>query len=183
MTGSASHDYEVDRQRHVRALAARLPSELQKVTWPLERLHTLRDERLRALVHTSKQRSPWHAQRLHHIDVDSLRGDDLSAIPPMTKADLLSNWDEIVTDSRLTLELANAHLDRVAADGPAYLMGEYHVVASGGASGTRAVFPWDFGGWLESGWSCSAHPNGWTAKRVGRASHGGRGSWQVRRLT
>ncbi|MCC7494275.1 MAG: phenylacetate--CoA ligase family protein [Fimbriimonadaceae bacterium] len=175
VTLPATGDYEVERQRHVRALAAQLPGEVDKLTWPLERLHALRDERLRALVRTAKARSPWHARRLRHVDPDALRGDDLAAIPPMTKADLMAHWDEIVTDRRLTLDLAEAHLARVAEVGPAYLLGEHHVVASGGSSGTRGIFVWDFDGWLEYGLlvPCAIR---WLARRAGRAG-------EVRRAT
>jgi phenylacetate-CoA ligase len=44
--------------------------------------------------------------------------------------------------------VAEAHLERVASDGPAYLLGEYQVVTTGGSSGRRGVFMWDFEGWL-----------------------------------
>ena len=60
----------------------------------------------------------------------------------------MEHWDEIVTDRRLTLELAEAHLERVVSQGPAYLLGDYQVVTSGGSSGRRGVFVWDFEGWL-----------------------------------
>ncbi|WP_222598752.1 hypothetical protein, partial [Klebsiella sp. Kps] len=62
--------------------------------------------------------SPWHARRLAHVDPDTLTGDDLSIIPVMTKADVMANWDDVVTDRRLTLELAEAHLVQVASGGP-----------------------------------------------------------------
>ena len=161
---SSSDDYEQARQRHVRALAERLPAEVERVTWPLERLHALRDARLRALVRTAKARSPWHARRLRHIDPETLRGDDLAAIPPMTKADVMANWDEIVTDRRLTLAVAEAHLARVAEHGPAYLLDEYHVVSSGGSSGRRGVFVWDFEGWLQAAVT-SARRAAWLGQR------------------
>src|SRR6186997_1996506 len=135
-----SSDFESERQRHLRAFAVRLPGEAERLTWPLERLYRLRDVRLRALLWTAKTRSSWHRRRLAEIDPDVVRGEDLAAIPPMTKADLMDHWDEIVTDRRLTLELAEAHLERVAAEGPAYLLGEYQVVTTGGSSGRRGVF-------------------------------------------
>ncbi len=91
---TSTEDYEVDRQRHVRAMAARLPGELDRMTWPLERLHALRDRRLRELVRVAKERSPWHARRLRGVDPETLRVDDLSAIPPMTRADLMAHWDD-----------------------------------------------------------------------------------------
>src|SRR3954454_9611373 len=144
-TGS---EFDVDRQRHLRAFADRLSVEADRLTWPLERLHGLRDERAWALLRTPKARSPWHAKRLAGIDVDAVTGADLAALPTMTKTDVMEHWDEIVTDRRLTLELAEAHLERVASDGPAYLLGEYQVVTTGGSSGRRGVFAWDFEGWL-----------------------------------
>jgi len=159
-------DYERARQRHLQAFLARVPGEVEKLAWPLERLHAVRDARLRALVRTAKERSPWHARRLRHVDPATLRGDDLSAIPPMTRADLMAHWDEIVTDHRLTLDGANQHLARVAAHGPAYLHDAYHVVASGGSTGRRAVFAWDFEGWLQSQLILARHI-GWLARQVG----------------
>jgi phenylacetate-coenzyme A ligase PaaK-like adenylate-forming protein len=137
-------DFAVDRQRHVRAFAALAPAETEKCTWPLEKLHALRDQRLRAVVRMAKERSPWHARRLRHVDAETLSGDDLSAIPPMTKADLMANWDEIVTDRRLNLDLANAHLRRVATAGPSYLLDDYLIVASAEFAGVRGVFAYDF---------------------------------------
>jgi phenylacetate-coenzyme A ligase PaaK-like adenylate-forming protein len=142
-------NFDVDRQRHVQVYADRAPAEAEKCTWPLERLHALRDERLRALVRVAKERSPWHSRRLGHIDPETLSGDDLTPISPMTKADLMANWDEIVTDRRLNLELANAHLNRVAVAGPSYLFGDYLIIASGGSTGVRGVFAYDFEGALQ----------------------------------
>ena len=68
----------------------------------------------------------------------------------MTKADVMEHWDEIATNRRLTLERAEAHLERVES-GQAYLLGDYQVVTSGGTSGRRGVFVWDFEGWLGFG--------------------------------
>ena len=126
----AAGGFELDRQRHLRAYADRLPIEAERLTWPLEQLHGLRDERLRALLRTAKARSAWHRSRLVDIDPDTVTGADLAAIPTMTNADVMEHWDEIVTDRRLTLELAEAHLERVAAEGPAYLLGDYQVLTT-----------------------------------------------------
>jgi phenylacetate-coenzyme A ligase PaaK-like adenylate-forming protein len=149
--------YERDRQRHVQARDAQLGAEVEKMGWPLARLQALRDERLRALVRHAKEHSPWHAHRLCDVDPERLSGDNLSMIPPMSKADLMEHWNDIVTDRRLTLELATRHLADVAAHGPAYLLDEYHVVASGGSSGRHGVFAWDFAGWLTAQLAVARH--------------------------
>src|SRR4051794_22297471 len=149
-------EFDWDRQRHLRAFADRLPAEAERLAWPLERLHRLRDERLRALLRTAKARSPWHAERLAGVDVDAVTGADLAAIPTMTKTEVMEHWDEIVTDRRLTLELAEAHLERVASDGPAYLLGEYQVVTTGGSSGREVCSC----GTSRAGSASGSHGNG-----------------------
>ena len=63
----------------------------------------------------------------------------------MTKDDLMGNWDQIVTDPRLNLELAERHVQNIETD--TYLFDEFHVVASGGSSGLRGVFAWGWDAW------------------------------------
>jgi phenylacetate-coenzyme A ligase PaaK-like adenylate-forming protein len=63
----------------------------------------------------------------------------------MTKEDLMANWDEIVTDRRLTLETVERHLEGLTSD--AYLFDEFHAVASGGSTGTRGVYAYGWEPW------------------------------------
>ena len=63
----------------------------------------------------------------------------------MTKVDLLTHFDDIVTDDRLSLRLVEDHLDRLTSD--AYLLEEHHAIASGGSSGLRGVYVYDWAGW------------------------------------
>ncbi len=58
----------------------------------------------------AKRRSSWHAGRLAEIDPRLFRLADLPRIPVMTKADLMANWDRIVTDRRLSLRMVEATL-------------------------------------------------------------------------
>jgi len=161
--GTTAADYEVARQPHLQAMLAGVAGHFERVTWPRERLWALRDERLRGLVRTAKERSPWHARRLRDVDADTITGDDLSAIPPMTKADLMANWDEIVTDRRITLDLARRHLATVAEEGLSYLLDDYNVVTTGGSTG---VFLWDRQGWLDAAYTSWRHV-GWLVAYLG----------------
>jgi phenylacetate-coenzyme A ligase PaaK-like adenylate-forming protein len=68
--------------------------------------------------------------------------------PVLTKRALMQNFDEIVTDTRLTLRSLETHLD--GADPGAMLFDEYRVAATGGTTGERAVIVYDRQGW-ESG--------------------------------
>ena len=66
----------------------------------------------------------------------------------MTKTDVMTHWDAIVTDRRLTLADCNAHI-AAKLNGTCkdyYYLDEYLVIATGGSSGVRGVFPW---GWNE----------------------------------
>jgi phenylacetate-coenzyme A ligase PaaK-like adenylate-forming protein len=68
----------------------------------------------------------------------------------------MAHFDEIVTDDRLTLDVVEDHLDRLTSD--AYLFDRYHACASGGSSGRRGVFVYDWVGWTTVYWSLMRHP-------------------------
>jgi phenylacetate-coenzyme A ligase PaaK-like adenylate-forming protein len=78
------------------------------------------------------------------VDPDGFEEADLAGLPPMTKDDLMANWDQVVTDRRLNLDLVERHLAGLEAD--AYLFDEVHAVASGGSTGRRGIFVF---GWRE----------------------------------
>jgi phenylacetate-CoA ligase len=138
-------EYETLRQKHIEHMMGLSPEHLQRITWPADRLREEREDRLRHLVRVAKERSPWHRERLAHIDPGRLGEGDLEQIPAMTKDDLMAHWDDIVTDPRLTLDLMESHLDSLTTD--AYFLDEYHVVASGGSSGRRGLFVWGWEAW------------------------------------
>ena len=79
------------------------------------------------------------------MDLDQLDEVSLRELPPMTKTDLMANFDRIVTDDRLTLELVNNHLETVTTG--SYLLDDYTAVTSGGSTGERGVFVYDWDGW------------------------------------
>ena len=79
-------------------------------------------------------------------------GAPLAEFPVLTKHELMRNFDDIVTDPRLTLKRLEAHLD--SANPGAMLFDEYRVAATGGTTGIRAVIVYDREGW-ESGLASS----------------------------
>lgn len=70
----------------------------------------------------------------------------------MTKTELMEHFDEIVTDERLSLGRVNAHFKSVEANG--YLLDRYTAITSGGSSGERGVFVYDWDGWATFWLSC-----------------------------
>src|SRR5262245_41565365 len=138
-------DYESTRQRHVAHMTARLPEYLERLTWSADRLRVERTLRLRELLRVARAHSSWHRDRLSTVDVDAIDEDRLRELPTMTKGDLMANFDQIVTDRRVTLDLVNAHIATLTTD--AYLFDEFHALASGGSSGVRGVFVWGWDAW------------------------------------
>ncbi|MEH6545318.1 MAG: hypothetical protein V7701_02745 [Sneathiella sp.] len=136
------------RQRHLDAIAKRLPEHLARLSWSAETLKQERQEKLRSLLRHAVEKSPWHKERLRGVEIETFTEADLTSLPIMTKADVMGNWDQIVTDNRLTLEGANNHITRKLRDpdAPYYYLDDYEIFATGGSTGSRGVFVW---GWEE----------------------------------
>jgi phenylacetate-coenzyme A ligase PaaK-like adenylate-forming protein len=134
------------RDRHRADLFARLPALIDRLRWPAERLAAWRQERLRDLIQASRQ-APWHRGRLAGLEADALTVEQQSSIPVMTKADMMEHFDASLTDPRLTRAGVEAHLAR-SEDNP-YLLDTYHVLASGGSSGRRGIYVYDWDAWID----------------------------------
>ena len=138
-------DYETQRQHHLDRAMTLAPEMIERLGWPAYALAARRVQLLRELVRAAIARSPWHRERLAAVDLDRLDELSLRELPPMTKADLMANFDRLVTDDRLSLELVNNHLETVTTG--SYLLDDYTAVTSGGSTGERGVFVYDWDGW------------------------------------
>src|SRR4051794_10356757 len=112
---------------------------IARLSWDRATIRRHQRDRLHALLRVAATRSPFHARRLAGLDPASLDPADLSALPIMTKVDLVTHFDDVVTDRRCTLAQAEAALAR-AIDEPAVLPGSVLALTSGGSSGPRGVF-------------------------------------------
>ncbi|HEX4980378.1 MAG TPA: hypothetical protein VFV63_01715, partial [Ilumatobacteraceae bacterium] len=115
---------------------------MPRLSWSATELAEHRRRELGVTLQSALDRSRWHHDRLAPFDLSEIGPDDLSALPPMTKSDLMANWDDIVTDPRLTLAAAQAYLDEIDSRGLQPWHGEYLVFASGGSTGEPGVFCW-----------------------------------------
>jgi phenylacetate-CoA ligase len=134
---------ELASQLAQRMLDVLLPA-MDRLSWDAGRLDAHRRASLADTLAHAAERSPWHATRLAALgaDLDHVEPDDLATLPPMSKRDLMANWDDIVTDERLDLASARAHLARLDTDGLDLLLDEYHVLTTGGSTGEPGVFCW-----------------------------------------
>jgi phenylacetate-CoA ligase len=153
-----------DQDRLVRqraAVADGLFAAVKRLRWSAERLAGERERRLRILLDHAAHNSSFHRDRLRDIDPATIELDHLPSLPVMTKDELMAKFDEAITNHDLTLRLANDHLEHGATDG--YLLDRFRVLATGGTSGRRGVFVYDWDEWvtlvsLESRWRMLAPP-------------------------
>jgi phenylacetate-CoA ligase len=131
------------RSAHLHAVRAALEDHAARVDWPRAQIERHRTERLRALLAYARERSPFHAARMGELDPTSATVDDLARLPPMVKQDALDEWDAIVT----VPDLERAGAERVLAEQGwfSYTPWGHQVFSSGGSSGVRGVYVWDWG--------------------------------------
>jgi len=138
-------NYEALRQQHAALFRRLMASHVERLRWSAEQLRLERRDRLRDLLSVALSSSPWHRKRLAGVDPARFEEADLERVPPMTKDDLMANWDDIVTDRRLTLENVERHLAGLTSD--AYLLDEFHAITSGGSTGRRGVYVYGWESW------------------------------------
>jgi phenylacetate-coenzyme A ligase PaaK-like adenylate-forming protein len=139
------------RREQLAAVAQRLPAHVARLSWSKEQIASERQRALRETLAFAQAKSPWHAKRLRAVDAASFAEADLARLPIMTKADVMSSWDELVTDRRLTLAGCNANIT-AKLEGRTYdyyYLDDYLVIATGGSSGVRGVFPWSWNEFIE----------------------------------
>ena len=134
--------YERLRAAHLSAVQAALEDHVTRLDWSREQIERYRDQRLRTLLGYARERSPFHARRMESVDTSSASVADLASLPMMTKQDAQEQWDDIVTAGDLT----RAELERILAEQQwfSYTPAGQQVFSSGGSSGVRGVYVWDW---------------------------------------
>jgi phenylacetate-CoA ligase len=122
----------------VRALAA---EQLERDSWSRARLLDHQAQRLTRLLAHAVVRSPYYLEVLG----PDAASKPLSALPTLSKAMLMEQWDRIVCDPRLRLADVEAHATGPHAAEP--LHGEFHVFSTSGATGLRGLFAYSTRDW------------------------------------
>ena len=109
-----------------------------------QRLARVQRSRLRDLVRHARTASPFYRHR--YVDLPS-DVDDVTALPALDKATLMSRFDDWVTDPAVTLaDLRNNFLNREECVGQLYL-GRYLVATTSGTTGEPAILLHDRLSW------------------------------------
>lgn len=135
-------EYERIRAAHLNAVQAALDDHVGRLDWSAEQIQRHRDQRLRSLLAYAHERSPFYAKRLHGMDFGDATAADLVSIPMLTKAEAQGEWDLIVTTSSLNRKTA----EQILTDQSwfTYTRHDEQVFSSGGSSGVRGVYVWDW---------------------------------------
>jgi phenylacetate-CoA ligase len=130
------------RAAHLHEVRAALEDHVARLDWPRERIERYRTERLRALLAHARECSPFHASRLGDLDPSTATVADLVRVPPMSKQEAQDEWDAIVTSPGLD----RAGAERILAEESwfSYTPSGEQVFSSGGSSGVRGVYVWDW---------------------------------------
>jgi phenylacetate-CoA ligase len=124
------------------ATVAGAAEQFERLTWNSQRIHQAQRDGLHALLLHAAEHSPFHRRRLAGVDLTTIDPADLSALPVMTKTDMMDDLDEVFTDRRLHSDDVEAALTAVGAQ-PVPILDDYVALASGGCSGRRGLFVFD----------------------------------------
>ena len=130
------------RAAHLAAVQGALGDHIGRLTWSRQQIEHHQTARLRSLLAYARERSPFHARRLSGVDPSVATAGDLARIPVMTKAEAQDRWDDIVT----VADLNRTRAERILAEQQwfSYTPSDQQVFSSGGSSGVRGVYVWDW---------------------------------------
>ena len=171
--GDPKASYDRLRAAHLGAVRAALEDHVARLDWPRERIERYQAERLRSLLAYARERSPFHAARMADLDPATATVADLVRLPPMTKQDAQERWDTIVTTP--AIDRAGAEAVLATQRWFSYTPTGLQVFSSGGSSGVRGVYVWDWEQFVTL--ACLAWR--WQARgRRGRTAEGGWPCWR-----
>jgi phenylacetate-coenzyme A ligase PaaK-like adenylate-forming protein len=116
--------------------------QLARQTWRSERIKREQRDGLHTLVLHAAEHSPFHRRRLAGIDLAGVDPADLSALPVMTKTQMMDALDDVFTDRRLGRDAVESALAATGAE-PVPILNDYIALTSGGCSGRRGLFVLD----------------------------------------
>jgi phenylacetate-CoA ligase len=134
------------------AFFSALDDHVDRLTWDRQRIVDTQQQRCRTLLAHAAANSPFHARRIAAAGIDpaELELSHLQRLPIMTKAELMAEFDQVVTDPRETLAAAERALSETTTE-PSPIDDAFVVLASGGSSGQRGVFVLDTAAMAEFG--------------------------------
>jgi len=134
---SGEHYEELVRRQRAELQDAYLKG-VRRLRWDAGRLAAERERRLRELLVWAADRSPFWRERLAGRDLANFTEADLPSLPVLTRAEMMAEFDRVVTVPGLTLARIQQRVNQLnGQDG--YLDDEYRAIVTSGYTGTEAV--------------------------------------------
>jgi hypothetical protein len=134
--------YERLRAAHLTAVRASLEDHVARLDWPHQRIERYQTERLRSLLAYAASARPstppgWPTSTRPQRPSTTSRG-----CRRWLKQEAQNDWDAIITAPDIT----HARAEQVLAQQPwfSYTPAGYQIFSSGGSSGVRGVYVWDW---------------------------------------
>lgn len=139
----------------LRLMLAKRREYRRNITLSAEEYAAMQRAKFRGLVAYAAQHSPWYRNIMAERDlgVDSCTPDDF---PILTKAELMANFDDIVTDRRITREAIADFLTR-STDPNDLFLDTFRVIHTSGSSGEMGYFVYAPADWTR-GTAASLRP-------------------------
>ena len=134
--------YQQMRAAHLAAVQAALEDHVIRLEWSRRQIEDYQNHRLRALLAYARERSPFHARRLRSLDPAHATVAALASLPMMTKQETQEQWNAVVTAP--DLDRAGAERILIEQQWFSYTPGDQQIFSSGGSSGVRGVYVWDW---------------------------------------
>ena len=138
-------NFEKTREQLIKRVHNSIPEHIKRLSWSKEALLDFQTARLRNILETAYNKSPYYREILEDFDINSFELRDLSELPVLKKDTVMENWDSIVTVQGINKKIAENHLEKLRdgeTDNP-YFDDRYLFIATGGSSGKRGLFLWD----------------------------------------
>jgi phenylacetate-coenzyme A ligase PaaK-like adenylate-forming protein len=103
--------------------------------YPRERLEAMQQARLRRLLNYAARHSPFYRQRFAGIDLDHCR---LADLPPLSKVEMMDQFDTLVTDRRLNRAGVQQFIENPGNQGK-LVLDRYAVCHTSGSQGQPAL--------------------------------------------
>lgn len=133
--------YQQARMQQFSHFLSIFPARIARLQWSRDQILLWQQTELRRTLAYAKSHSSWYSRRLAGIDPEKITVSDLDSIPPMTKKDLMENWDDIVTVDGVTLGDVQRFVETLTDH--QFYNGSHHAISSGGTSGQASVILYD----------------------------------------
>lgn len=109
--------------------------------WSREKMQTYGQKNADEVRKFACQNSPFY-QRIHK----GLESAPLNQLPPVTKKDLMSNFDELVTDKSINLKDIQSYIYH--GDNAGKYLNKYKILTTSGSTGQPGIFLYDDNEWI-----------------------------------